>query len=240
MSETSTPRKPTLYQYQVCPFCWKVRTLLALKKVDYDIVEVHPLNKKEIEFSDYKKVPIFIDADGTQVNDSNEIMKYIDEKYEGPSVFESSPEAQANEKKWLDWSESYVKAVPPLIYSNMSDSLKAFDYITKTSQFSWHQKALIKYSGAVVMKMVAKKSAARQGIENPPSHFEGMISEWERSLGENNYAGGEKPNAADSAVYGITMSMSELPAAKLFTKHPKFMSWLGNMEAQTNTKLVIN
>ena len=212
--------------------------MLALKKAPYEVVEVHPLNKNELEFSEYKKVPVFIDSNKKQVNDSNEIMKYIDENYEGPKIF-ADEESSADEKKWLDWSETYVKAVPPVIYSNFSDSIKAFDYITKTSKFSWHQKALIKYSGAAVMKMVAKKKAKEYNIDNPVGHFKTLIKEWESNLGEKSFAGGEKPNAADAAVFGITMSVSELPASKIYTEHPTFMKWLHNMENQTQTKFEI-
>lgn len=50
----------SLYQYESCPFCRKVRSCLDYHRVPYTIVEVHPLNKKEAKeiSSDYKKVPI--------------------------------------------------------------------------------------------------------------------------------------------------------------------------------------
>ena len=57
----------TLYQYQNCPFCGKVRAFLDYYGVDYTIVEVNPLWKKEISFSKYRKVP-FIFANGKQVS----------------------------------------------------------------------------------------------------------------------------------------------------------------------------
>lgn len=59
----------TLYQYQNCPFCGKVRAFLDYYGVDYSIVEVNPLWKKEISFSKYKKVP-FVIANDKQVRTS--------------------------------------------------------------------------------------------------------------------------------------------------------------------------
>lgn len=50
----------TLYQYQNCPFCGKVRAFLDYYGIDYTIVEVSPIWKKEISFSAYKKVPLVI------------------------------------------------------------------------------------------------------------------------------------------------------------------------------------
>lgn len=50
----------TLYQYQVCPFCCKVRAYLDYFGVPYTIVEVNPMSRKEIKFSEYRKVPILV------------------------------------------------------------------------------------------------------------------------------------------------------------------------------------
>ena len=56
----------TLYQYQNCPFCGKVRAFLDYYGFKYDVVEVNPLWKREISFSKYRKVP-FIIAEDKQV-----------------------------------------------------------------------------------------------------------------------------------------------------------------------------
>ena len=53
----------TLYQYQNCPFCGKVRAFLDYHGIKYNKVEVSPLWKGEISFSKYKKVPIVIAGD---------------------------------------------------------------------------------------------------------------------------------------------------------------------------------
>ena len=60
----------TLYQYQNCPFCGKVRAFLDYHGIKYNKVEVSPLWKGEINFSKYKKVPIVI-ADDKQVRCSS-------------------------------------------------------------------------------------------------------------------------------------------------------------------------
>ena len=50
----------TLYQFQNCPFCGKVRAFLDYYGFDYKVVEVNPLWKTELKFSQCKKVPIII------------------------------------------------------------------------------------------------------------------------------------------------------------------------------------
>lgn len=224
-----------LYQYEVCPFCWKVRVALALKKKEYEKVEVHPLNKKEIAFSEYKKVPVYIDSKGQQVNDSNVIIKHIDQEYPSAPrlVAQEGSAEKAAQDKWLEWSESYVKAVPPLIYNTLSNSLKAFDYITQQGKFSALQKMTIKWSGALVMKMVAKKSKERQNIQDPAEHLQKKMDEWVNALEGKAFRGGMAPDISDAAVYGITLSMKGLPAYALTQKNPDFYAWMKRMAEQS-------
>lgn len=222
-----TTALPKLYQYNVCPFCWKVKALLGYKKIPYEAVEVHPLNKKEIKFSkDYKKVPIFIDAAGNQINDSTPIMQYIDEKYPELPVFAQGSAEREKEAKWLKWADAtLVRALPPLIYRNLGDSLQAFDYITQQEKFNWLQQRTIKYSGALVMTMVAKKSAKEQGIADPEAHLKKCLKDWAEALGAGSYLGGDKPNAADLAAFGILKSIETLPAFRWIQDNRKVWDW---------------
>ncbi|MCB1148812.1 MAG: glutathione S-transferase N-terminal domain-containing protein [Chlamydiia bacterium] len=223
---------PKLYQYAVCPFCSKVDAILAYKGVPYDAVEVHPLNKKEIAFSkEYRKVPIYIDSRGNQVNDSTPIMRHIDREYPEKPVFESSPVAQAEEQKWVDWgSEVLVRALPPLIYNSIPNSLRAFSYITKLGKFSFVQRHFVKYSGAFAMYMVAKKSAKKQNIQDPVAHFKKALLTWSEALGSRKFLGGEKPNGADLANFGILRSIATLPAFRYVEETPRVHDWYKRIE----------
>lgn len=58
-----------LYQYQTCPFCCKTRAFLDYYGIDYEVVEVNPLFRREIKFSKYRKVPFIICGDDVQVCD---------------------------------------------------------------------------------------------------------------------------------------------------------------------------
>lgn len=66
----SSGLKLTLYQYQTCPFCCKVRAFLDYYGISYDVVEVDPVLRQSIKWSMYKKVPILVAKleNGYQVN----------------------------------------------------------------------------------------------------------------------------------------------------------------------------
>lgn len=227
--------KPKLYQFEGCPFCSKVRSILRYKGVDYETVEVHPLNMKEIAFSkDYDAVPIYIDSKGNQVNDSTPIMRWIDEEFPERKVFETSPAEIARENQWLDWSEKFVAGLPTVIYSTFPEALRSFDYITKVGKFGWFEKRMIKYSGAFAMTLVAKKIRKREGIEQPDTFLKQKVGEWSEGLKGQPFMGGSAPNGSDLAVFGICRVVAGLRAGKLFEENQEFDAWMKRMQESVN------
>lgn len=67
----------TLYQYNTCPFCCKVKAYFDYRRIPYHKVEVDPVYKKQIKFSKYRKVP-FVVIDNEQINDSSVIISAIE------------------------------------------------------------------------------------------------------------------------------------------------------------------
>ena len=81
-SERATHENPLLlYQYEVCPWCNKVKAVLDFHDAPYKTVEVDPVFKSELKFSDYKKVPVLLTPDGEQLNDSKKIVEDIHAQY---------------------------------------------------------------------------------------------------------------------------------------------------------------
>jgi len=221
--------RPKLYQYAACPFCSKVSSLLHLKNADYETIEVHPLKKKEIAFSaGYRAVPIYVDGSGVQVNDSTPIMRHIEREFPEPKVFRGD----AEEEKWLTWSENYVKGLPTAIYGTLGQSLRSFSYVTKVGKFNAWERFSIKWSGALVMTMVAGKIKKRQGIEHPAAFVREKASEWAEGLAGRAFMGGLTPGGADVAVYGITRVVWNLDAGNLLRENSAFAAWFDRMRTR--------
>jgi glutathione S-transferase len=69
-----------LYQFATCPYCEKVRQKLAELGVEYEKVEVDRANKPDIVKNLGGTVPV-IDDNGMIMNESADIVKYLEEKY---------------------------------------------------------------------------------------------------------------------------------------------------------------
>lgn len=52
--------KLTLFQYQTCPFCCKVRAFLDYFGFSYDVIEVNSVTRTQTKWTDYRKVPFLI------------------------------------------------------------------------------------------------------------------------------------------------------------------------------------
>lgn len=96
----------TLYQFNSCPFCWKVKAFLNYTKIPYDVVEVTPFGMKELDFTDHKKVPVLKD-DAEIVVESSAIVHYLNDNYAHLLPAPQDDEWQA----WVD--NTLVHYLPP-------------------------------------------------------------------------------------------------------------------------------
>lgn len=149
----------TLYQYEICPFCNKVKAFLDYYKVGaptlrrlerhavlhilllvpmparaashgthklcgsprppaatcspaqvpYRTVEVNPLLKSELKWSEYRKVPVAL-VDGQQMNDSSEIITRLAADLQLKAAHQQpQPQQQQSSSSWRFWRR---KAAP--------------------------------------------------------------------------------------------------------------------------------
>lgn len=69
-----------LYQFADCPYCEKVRRKLADLGIKYEKIEVDRANKPKVVLNLGGTVPV-IDDNGLIMNESADIVKYLEEKY---------------------------------------------------------------------------------------------------------------------------------------------------------------
>ncbi|KAL3929635.1 MAG: hypothetical protein SGPRY_001877 [Prymnesium sp.] len=173
-----------LYQYEICPFCNKIKALLDLYKVPYETLEVNPLTKKEFKEigSDYRKVPVAMLGD-LQVNDSPEIAKLLLERIGQAGIASQADLEKFSSPSALEWASWSDKKFSVLLFPNItrsfSESFEAFGY---------------------VMQGKIKK---KYDIDDERAALRAGIDEWLRDgVGDKTFAGGEKPNFADICVFG--------------------------------------
>lgn len=222
------PKEVVLYQYEACPFCNKVKAFLDYYDIPYKVVEVNPINKKEIKWSDYKKVPILM-VDGEQLVDSSAIIDQLGHKLTLKKA--DSPSGDDEEKKWRGWVDNHlVHLLSPNIYRNTSEALESFDYITSNGNFSFTERLTAKYAGAAAMYFVSKKLKKKYNITDERTALYEAAETWVDALNGREFLGGSEPNLADLAVFGVLRPIRYLRSGRDMVEHTRIGEWYTRME----------
>ena len=104
-----------LYDYPDCPFCQKVRVVLAEKDLEYEKIFVD-LRKQEQKLPDflrlnpYGKVPVLMDEDEV-VYDSTVIDEYLEDEYPLPRLMPEDSQRRAGVRMLEDYCDNSF--IPP-------------------------------------------------------------------------------------------------------------------------------
>ncbi|MGB1310459.1 MAG: glutathione S-transferase family protein [Leucothrix sp.] len=210
----------TLYQFNSCPFCWKVRSLLNYANQPYETVEVNPMGMKGLEFTDHKKVPVLKDGSKVIV-ESATIVDYINDNY---AHAPKSPDS----KTWTDWvDETLVHYLPALIHPNFMTSWRNFGEIMQAEQYPWYKAIVVRLGGSLVMPKVSKRLKKKHGIDNTEAEFLTAIEHWaSNGLADKPFYGGEQPDFVDCSVFGVLRSGDKLGVVKTAkNSNEAFAAW---------------
>ena len=94
----------TLYDAARCPYCARVRTVLAEKAIPYEPVEIDLRDRPPWLYAKNPlgKVPVLEEDGGLVLPESPVIMEYLEERYPEPALWPADPAERALGRLWLD------------------------------------------------------------------------------------------------------------------------------------------
>lgn len=99
----------TLFSDPRCPYCHRVRLVLAEKRINVDVVDVdaQQLPDEVLDANPYGSVPTLVDRD-LRLYESGIVMEYLDERYPHPPLLPVDPVSRANARLFMfrvdrDW-----------------------------------------------------------------------------------------------------------------------------------------
>lgn len=224
-----------LFQYEICPFCNKVKALLDLHNVPYETTEVNPLTKGEIKSwsSGYRKVPIAL-IEGEQVNDSAVIASAVLDRMSSAAVLQPKEMAEfrsAAALEWAAWSDEKLAVLLfPNITRSFAESYQAFSYVQDVPHFSALDKLSNQLVGSFAMWMAQGKIKKKYAIEDERAAVVGAINHWvDEGVGSSSFAGGARPNLADVAVFGCLKAIDRTDAFAEIMHETTVAPWYGRM-----------
>lgn len=221
----------TLYQFELCPFCHKVRAALEAKGIAYRTVEVNPMTKKELPelpSNERRKVPV-LEADGEFIADSTEILRFIESSDGSLTPDEESARTKSEMvENWVD--DDLAQILPAVIYGNWRDAARAARVVARSSNFGLIQNAVVRGGGSIIMNRVAKKILARRGGGDPKAMLAAEMDKFEEWLGEQPFICGTEACVGDVATHGCLTCIRDFPAFDHIMKRPRIASWFQRVQ----------
>lgn len=225
----------TLHQFEISPFCHKVRRILHLKGVPYDIREVSALRSAVDvrRINRMGRLPV-LEVDGTLVADSSEIARFLDERYPDPPLWPADPRGRAQCHLLEDWADE------SLYFYEMTMRLQ-----WPSNSARWARELLradgrlgMAIAPALVPRLVAQRTKA-QGVGRKPHEL--VLRELERHfdaldtlLGDGDWLVSGALTIADIAVAAqVTAIAGAHEGRAALDGHPVTVAWLQRTDAAT-------
>lgn len=142
-------------------------------------------------------------------------------------------ESRKEEMKWRQWADDWlVHLISPNVYRTPSESLASFDYIVREGKFGTFEGFFAKYVGALAMFLISKRLKSRHNLQDDVRQdlYE-AVNDWVSAIGKSRkFMGGERPNLADLAVFGVLRVMEGLQSFDDMMENTKVKYWYRRME----------
>ncbi|GAA6081550.1 prostaglandin E synthase 2 [Tachysurus ichikawai] len=141
--------------------------------------------------------------------------------------------SRQEEIKWRQWADDWlVHLISPNVYRTPAEALASFDYIVCEGKFGTFEGFFAKYVGAAAMWLISKRLKSRHNLQDDVRQdLYKAVNDWVAAIGKNKkFMGGEKPNLADLAVFGVLGVMEGLQAFDDMMENTKVKKWYGRMQ----------
>jgi glutathione S-transferase len=208
-----------LYQFLTSPFCAKVRKVLDFKDVDYEIVEVDYLERKELLLaSGQLMVPVLALASGETIVDSARIVRRLEELYPEPTIL--PPSWSGMHQVLADYIDTQLE--DPLFRASIPDKVAFFRRQGRDREALWRMVRDQKYGAGFVDQMIAEHGAQQSDARQALLPFEQALADRAFLLG--------RIGLADFALYGQLYSLAVTGELKISEELRSLRMFFGRMD----------
>ncbi len=225
----------TLYQFEISPFCDKIRRILQVKRVPYTVRNVRMTETATTlrKVNPIGKVPC-IDDGGHLVADSTDIAHYLEERYPEPRLIPTAPRERALCHMLEDWAdESLYFYEVQMRFGFPANRKQTVDKLLKD------EPALIRTVAPLVIPSMMKRVGQQQGVGRKPEAM--VVRDVERHadavqgwLEGREWLVGDALSLADISVFAQLSCIRETQeGASVVAARPALTRWMERVDAAT-------
>jgi glutathione S-transferase len=220
--------KIVLHQWEISPFCAKVRRLLRVKGLTYETVDYGGLRAMQAaRLSGVGKLPV-LDYDGTRIQDSSDIAAFLEARHPQPALYPADPAQRGRAlllEDWADeslyWYEVYLRVAYPEV-------LPSVVALLCKGRPKWEQGIF----GAIFRRMYRRKlreqGLGRQDRTVVESHLLGHIASLDAMFSSSDWVVGSAMSIADVAIsVQIDEMLRTSVLAPRIREYRAVVAWLG-------------
>jgi len=225
----------TLYQFELSPFCDKVRRVMHYKGVEYRVEEV-PVATASLRIKRVNpigKVPV-LEHDGQRLADSTHIARYLEEKFPSPPIYPKDPRDRALAHVLEEWADESLYFYEVRLRFTFRANAKAW-----TQKLLAKEPGLIKAMAPLAIPRHFKAILVPQGIGRKPEAM--VLKELDEHLAATaellrgrSWLVGEALSIADIAMVSQLHALNGTQeGAEAIARQPAVATWLARVEAAT-------
>nr|CAD7453143.1 unnamed protein product [Timema tahoe] len=179
----------------------------------------------------------FNDDDGSL---RSEIMNRYFLMFQGDVPTGRTKENITEERRWRKWvDDRLVHVLSPNVYRTKEEALQAFHWFSEVGEwdklFSPWERSLVIYVGACAMWLIGKRLKKRHNLKDDVRvSLYDECNNWLKALRKQGtpYLGGQFPNLADLAVFGVLNSIEGCSAFQDLLDNTRIGTWYQLMKDQ--------
>ena len=224
-----------LHQFEISPFCDKIRRVLHVKGLDYEVHEVNTLEflRGMGKINPIGKLPC-LEHDGRFVPDSTEIAHYLEERFPEPALVPEDPRERALCHVLEDWADESLYFQEMTLRFTLPHNAKRWVPELTKSDPGWFRPV----AGAVLPTVVGRTAKA-QGTGRKPVDM--LVHDVERQvdavadlLGRGDWLVADALSLADIAVFAQLFCIRGADeGAKLIEARPSVAAWMARVDGAT-------
>ncbi len=224
----------TLHQFQVSPFCDKVRRILHWKRLEYRIQEVPLVRAQAIrKINPIGKLPC-LEHDGAFVADSTDIAYYLEERFPEPPILPSDPAQRALCHVFDDWADESLYFYEMRLRFTLPHNARRWipELVHADPGFL---KAIAPYLiPRMLRRLTRQQGVGRKSVQQVLADVERHVDALANLLGDREWLVGDALSLADLSVFSqIRCIRGAEEGGRIVASRPPLTTWMERVDAAT-------